>query len=132
MHDNLRDLERDIVIKELPGLSRKGLRLSPQSYLSILDLLQQKASPIVNTVEQLQKMGHHDMEMTSQWQAKFAAKSIEKNVSKPGLGKVIYKEGKDVLRFFKETDVAFIFSQLEGAINTSQIKIFAFKSGECL
>lgn len=124
--------ERDIVIKELTGLSRKGLRLSPQSYLSILDLLQQKASPIVNTVEQLQKMGHHDMEMTSQWQAKFAAKSIEKNVSKPGLGKVIYKEGKDVLRFFKETDVAFIFSQLEGAINTSQIKIFAFKSGECL
>lgn len=88
MHDNLRDLERDIVIKELPGLSRKGLRLSPQSYLSIFDLLQvsyQKASPIVNTVEQLQKMGHHDMEMTSQWQAKFAAKSIEKNVSKPGL-----------------------------------------------
>lgn len=77
--------ERDIVIKELTGLSRKGLRLSPQSYLSILDLLQQKASPIVNTVEQLQKMGHHDMEMTSQWQAKFAAKSIEKNVSKPGL-----------------------------------------------
>lgn len=69
--------ERDIVIKELTGLSRKGLRLSPQSY--------QKASPIVNTVEQLQKMGHHDMEMTSQWQAKFAAKSIEKNVSKPGL-----------------------------------------------
>lgn len=122
--------ERDIVIKELTGLSRKGLRLSPQSYLSILDLLQvsyQKASPIVNTVEQLQKMGHHDMEMTSQWQAKFAAKSIEKNVSKPGLD-----IKKDVLRFFKETDVAFIFSQLEGAINTSQIKIFAFKSGECL
>lgn len=28
--------------------------------------------------------------------------------------------------------MAFIFSQLEGSINTSQIKIFAFKSGECL
>lgn len=88
MHDNLRDLERDIVIKELPGLSRKDLRLSPQSYYPFLICYRchtRRQAPLSTRLNSCRRWGHHDMEMTSQWQAKFAAKSIKKNVSKPGL-----------------------------------------------
>jgi hypothetical protein len=39
---------------------------------------------IVINVERLRKMSHHDTHITSELQAKAAAKSIFKNVSKPG------------------------------------------------
>jgi hypothetical protein len=74
-------------------------------------------------------MNHHDIEMTSQLQAKSTAKSMIKNVSKP---RARYREVKDLLRFFKKTDVAFIFPQLEGAMDTGKIKKSALNSGECL
>jgi len=90
--------------------------LSWQSLASILDLLHvlyQQVSPIVIDVEQVHRMRHHDTEITSELQAKAAAKRILKNVSNPGAR---YLEEEDLLRFFKKSKVAFVFPQFGGAV----------------
>eukprot|EP01018_Ginkgo_biloba_P023125 Gb_09492 [translate_table: standard] len=59
-----------------------------------------------------------DTEITSEWQAKVAAKRIFKNVAKPGAK---YIEEDDLLRFMRRNEVTRVFPQFEGAVDTGKI-----------
>ncbi|GLJ11654.1 hypothetical protein SUGI_0173680 [Cryptomeria japonica] len=84
-------------------------------------------STISHTIDQ--SMGKHDhpqdKEITSELEAIAAAKSIFKNVAKPGAK---YIEEEDLLRFLKKNEVASIFPLFEGALESGKIRKSALRN----
>nr|BAV53889.1 mechanosensitive channels of small conductance-like [Chamaecyparis obtusa] len=84
-------------------------------------------STISHTIDQ--SMGKHDhpqdKEITSELEAIAAAKSIFKNVAKPGAK---YIEEEDLLRFLKKNEVASIFPLFEGGLESGKIRKSALKN----
>lgn len=76
-------------------------------------------------LKQLHKMSHPDTQITSELQAKAAAKSIWKNVSKPETS----IEDEDLLRFLKKSEETFIIPQFEEAIDTGRINNLLLRIG---
>eukprot|EP01018_Ginkgo_biloba_P007433 Gb_31299 [translate_table: standard] len=89
-------------------------------------------STISNTIDESMSMrDQNDAEITNEWQAKAAAKTIFKNVAKPDakLGSILlYIEEEDLLRFMTKSEVDSVFPQFEGAIDSGKIKKSALKN----
>ncbi|OAY24342.1 mechanosensitive ion channel protein 10 [Manihot esculenta] len=79
-------------------------------------------STISKTVDDFREA---ESEITSEWEARNAAKRIFKNVAKPGAK---YIEEEDLMRFLKRIEIHTIFPLFEGAIETGRISKSAFRN----
>ncbi|KAJ4829424.1 hypothetical protein Tsubulata_006619 [Turnera subulata] len=77
---------------------------------------------ISRTVDDFSKA---ESEITSEWEARNAARRIFKNVAKPGAK---YIEEEDLMRFLKRVEVHTIFPLFEGAMETGRISKLAFRN----
>lgn len=117
------EVTTDVInVEELTKLNQKNV--SAWKMKRLMKVIRHSGlSTIANTIDESEH--RRDTEITNELQAIAAAKSIFKNVAKPGAK---YIEEEDLLRFLKKSEVESIFPQFEGAIETGKIKKSALKN----